>query len=180
MTRFVDLFKKRRVLPMVEPEVEACRFIDKPICPHLSTRYDCAYRHGKGLKAPSYCPLPHVNGKLVSLLLVLLCLAPVPASALEIFWNRNVEPDMDRYHVYLCRTKGCSVDAIGQLWIAEIPQPPESATEVVYGPLPNNIEGAVCVTAMDRSGLNSACSAPLVFSTLPDLPPAAPTGLRSR
>lgn len=112
-----------------------------------------------------------------SLLIILLWVAPV--FALDVFWTRNTEPDMDKYHVYVCRTAGCIADNSGALWIAEVPHP-ASGAEVVYGPLPTNIEGAVCVAAADQVGNLSACSQSVSFSTLPNLPPNPPQGVGVR
>lgn len=111
--------------------------------------------------------------------IIFMLLFPVQVYALDAVWDRNQEPDMAKYHVYVCRSAGCTATADGSLWIAEVAHP-ASGVEVSYGPLPDQTEGAVCVSAMDQSGNNSVCSVSVPFSTLLNLPPAAPANLRLR
>lgn len=123
----------------------------------------------KKLPSGAVAPIP------AFVLFVLLCAAP--AFALDLIWTRNTEPDMKQYHVYLCKSKGCTATDLGALWVAAVPQP--TAGVVPKFTLPANVEGAVALTAENQSGLFSGVSVSLPFSTMPvPVKPAVPSGLK--
>lgn len=112
------------------------------------------------------------------LLAVVWLLCASPAFALELVWTANTEPDMSRYNVYLCKTAGCVATDAGVLWVGEVLH---TSNKPQYTfPLPVGIQGAAVVTAQDLSGNNSLPSNMVTFSTVPNLPPAAPSGLTTR
>lgn len=99
------------------------------------------------------------------------------AFAAELSWNRNTEDDMKQYHVYICKVKGCKASDIGADWMATIPQVPVTQPTVKWT-IPIGIDGGATVTAEDLAGNISAPAVPINFSTVPNLPPAVPSGLQ--
>lgn len=115
----------------------------------------------------------------ISCLFVVL-LFVVPSFAKDLVWTANTEPDLKKYHVYLCKVKGCTATDQGQLWVGEVPHDHTLKPAQYSFPIPSGIEGAAVVTAEDTGGLVSTPSNMVSFSTILNLPPAAPTGLTSR
>lgn len=111
-------------------------------------------------------------------LVVVFLVCASPAFALELFWKANAEPDMLQYNVYMCKVKGCTATDAGALWVGKVNH---TAGILNYTFLiPVNIEGAAVVTAQDIA-LNASVPSNMVsFSTIPNLPPAAPSGLMTR
>lgn len=106
---------------------------------------------------------------------VALGLCSSVAYAGEFSWQANTEPDMKQYHVYACKIKGCIATDLGALHIGSVPHVTGVARFTF--PAPANVEGAAVVTAEDTSGNLSAPSNMVRFSTIPNLPPAAPSDL---
>lgn len=102
-----------------------------------------------------------------------------PVFAAELSWDRNTEDDMKQYHVYICKVKGCKASDIGADWMATIPQVPATQPRVTWT-IPIGIDGGATVTAEDAAGNISDPAVPLNFSTVPNLPPVAPSGLQIR
>lgn len=110
---------------------------------------------------------------------VSILVGAVPAfAATELIWNANVEPDMKMYNVYLCKVKGCTASDAGALWAGKVDHV-AGKTQYTF-PLPVGIEGAAVVTAQDLAGNNSVPSNMVSFTSVPNLPPAAPSGLMTR
>lgn len=97
------------------------------------------------------------------------------AQAATLVWDRNTEADIKQYHVYTCKVQGCAVMDIGANWVATILH---SASTQPMWPIPAGTVGAATVTAEDTSGNISRPAVPVNFSTVQDLPPAAPLNLR--
>lgn len=96
----------------------------------------------------------------------------------ELIWSPNGEPDMSLYNVYMCKVKGCTATDAGPLWVGKVDH---RAGVLSYSfPVPPNIEGAAVITAQDLAQNNSVPSNMVSFSTVPNLPPAAPLGLMFR
>ena len=115
---------------------------------------------------------------LVTLLsLVVGCLTVESAYASELQWNRNTEDDMKQYHVYVCKVRGCTATNIGADWMATVPQVPVTQPTVRWT-IPAGIDGGATVTAEDLSANMSAAAVPVNFTTVPNTPPAGPSGLR--
>lgn len=95
----------------------------------------------------------------------------------ELQWDRNTEEDMKQYHVYICKVKGCVASDIGADWMATIPQVPATQPRVTWT-IPIGIDGGATVTAEDVAGNTSKPAVPINFSTVPNLPPAAPLNLQ--
>ena len=111
-----------------------------------------------------------------SLGIVGVLLFAVPAFAgTELAWKANTEPDMALYNVYVCKVKGCVAIDAGPLWVGQVPHV-AGVSEYTFL-LPVNMEGAAVVTAQDKSNNRSVPSNMVSFSTILDLPPAAPLGL---
>ena len=117
---------------------------------------------------------------IVGVFLLSLLALPAFAASPEFAWSPNVEPDMKNYNVYICKVKGCVASDLGSLWVGSVPHvfvnPPAQYTF----PVPLDIEGAAVITAEDKSGNKSGPSNMVSFSTVPNLPPAAPTTLQVR
>lgn len=84
-----------------------------------------------------------------------------PAFAGTLQWDRNTEADMDHYNVYACLVRACVVlqNAASKLPTAII-QP--AVGIVPSSPLPTG-EGAIAVSAVDRSGNESGLSVSVPF-----------------
>ena len=112
--------------------------------------------------------------------IISLLAVPVFAASPELVWSPNVEPDMKTYNVYMCKVKGCTASDLGAQWVGAIPHvfvnPPAKYTY----PVPLNIEGAAVITAEDQAGNRSGPSNMVSFSTVPNLPPVAPSDLKVR
>lgn len=108
-----------------------------------------------------------------------ILIGAVPAFALDLVWpESNQEPDMSKYHVYMCKIKGCTATNLGALWVGSVPY--VRGTVEYRFPIPANIEGAAVITAEDLTGNGSDPSNMVSFSTVPNLPPVAPSGLMTR
>lgn len=104
------------------------------------------------------------------LLLLVLWLSPLPAFALTAEWERNTEPDMKEYAVYMCETKGCTVSQTPIMQKAVVPHPLQGVKPT--WPVPDNKEGAIAVSARDASGNESPLSNVVPFDSLKPLTPA--------
>lgn len=114
-------------------------------------------------------------GRLLGLTLLGLCLA-VPAHALTLEWDRNAEPDMLEYRIYVCTTPGCKVVISTAARKASVPQVAEG--KIPSWVVPSDLigkPGAVAISARDKSGNQSALSVQLPFD---DEAPAVPTNPR--
>lgn len=99
-----------------------------------------------------------------------------PAHALTLEWDRNSEPDMLEYRIYVCRTADCKVVVSTPARKASVPQVAEG--KVPSWVIPSDLvgkPGAVAIAARDKSGNQSALSVQLPFD---DEAPAVPTNPR--
>lgn len=91
---------------------------------------------------------------------------PVWAATLE--WDRNVEPDMDKYNVRLCFTTGCTVTMATALAGTTLQT---VAGTVPAFTLPNGFEGSAAVSAVDKTGNESGLSVQIPFDAkAPSIP----------
>lgn len=110
-----------------------------------------------------------------------LLLATTVSFAATLEWNRNSESDMKQYNVYICRVAGCVSSDVGQTWVGVVSQPVVGLKPFFV--LPDNVIGAVAVTAENVSGQKSGPSVSLPFTTVPvviPVTPSIPTGLLLR
>lgn len=97
-------------------------------------------------------------------LLCLIALAiPVTASAATFEWDRNTDPDMDRYPVYACFTAGCIVERAVPMHQGTVPHPVEGVKATFTLDLTGK-DGAIAVTAKDHAGNESGLSVSVPFS----------------
>lgn len=109
--------------------------------------------------------------------LIVLCLLGLSSVyAATLVWDRNPEPDMKQYHVYVCKTAGCTETGSGLDWIATVPHP--AVGVIPSHVLPDNVHGGVAVIAENLAGLMSGVSVTLPFTTVQALPPGPPKNLR--
>ena len=102
---------------------------------------------------------------------------PLPAFALTLEWDRNTEPDMKEYRVYLCTPTPCTVVAFNTAGV--VAQPAVGVKPSFT--LPTNVSANVAVLAIDNALNRSPLSVTLTFSTILDTtPPASPTNLLVR
>lgn len=106
------------------------------------------------------------------ILCAVMLAVPVTASAITYVWDRNTEADMASYSFYACTTPGCTPSK-NTTPVGVIPQ-------TAVGVLPtfdyniSSIEGAVAVTAKDKTGNQSGLSVLVPFDRVA---PAAPVNL---
>jgi len=93
-----------------------------------------------------------------------------PVFALTASWDRNTEPDMKEYGVYMCNVKGCTVEKTPAQQVAVVPHPTVAGR--VQWIVPTATEGTLAVTARDTSGNESELSNQVPFDMLA---PKAPT-----
>ncbi|BFU90154.1 MAG: hypothetical protein NTAFB01_13410 [Nitrospira sp.] len=93
-------------------------------------------------------------------------------------WDRNSEPDMQDYLIWVCQTPGCVVAPSSATFKGTVPQTPEGKAPT--WPIPATFvgkPGAVAISARDKSGNRSALSVQLPFDTTA---PAVPTNPRMK
>lgn len=112
--------------------------------------------------------------KIYGLALLFFVALALPAFAKTATWERNTEPDMKHYRVWLCKVKDCVVQRTGSTPYAVVDQTPEGIVPSVE--LPDGIEGQAAVDAGDFTGNYSPLSNKSNFSTVPadTLAPLAP------
>lgn len=94
-----------------------------------------------------------------------------PAFALTATWQKNVEPDMKDYGVYMCFTKGCTVVknlAMFQSYVSHV-----AGVNPSY-PIPPSIEGAMAISARDLSLNESGVTVSVPFDQVGPQVPATP------
>ena len=116
--------------------------------------------------------------KKILLSVLLLVGMATPAFALDLTWSPNAEPDMSLYNVYMCKTKDCTATPSGALWVGSVPHVFVNPPARYKFSIPANLEGSAVITAEDTAKNNSSASNMVSFSTVPNLPPAAPLDLR--
>lgn len=161
--------KSKRKEELLQIAKHSCRFYEAPICPHVSTLYDCPYIGRHGMKVPDYCPQPKREG--ILLLLLCLLLWPVGVWAATAAWQANTEADLAGYHLY--RAVGSCADP-GAFALVNTYEK-TAVNGVIVNP-PN--DGLYChkLTAFDTSSNESLFSNSVEF-TYNVIPPQAPQGL---
>ena len=117
---------------------------------------------------------------IVGVFLLSLFAVPAFAASPELALSPNTELDMKKYNVHMCKVKGCVAVDRADLFVGSVAHvfvnPPAQYTF----PVPPNIEGAAVITAEDQAGNRSGPSNMVSFSTVPNLPPVAPSDLKVR
>lgn len=92
------------------------------------------------------------------------------AQAKTLEWDRNSEPDMKDYQIWICATPNCVVVKSAATLKATVPHTPVG--KVPSWVMPDAIrDGAVAVSARDKSLNETALSVPLSFdSAAPKVP----------
>lgn len=104
-----------------------------------------------------------------------LALGVVSVSAQTLEWDRNSEPDMKDYLIWVCQTPGCTVTMSSATFKGTVPHP--SAGKAPSWPIPATLQGkpgAVAISARDKSGNRSGLSAQLSFDSEAPAAPANP------
>lgn len=107
-----------------------------------------------------------------TLLFIALLSFPVSALAATLEWDRNGESDMASYSVYACFTKDCQ-PMLASGMHQGITQQTAAGTKPTFVMDLSGKEGAVAVTAKDKSGNESGFSVPLPFDKVAPSTPAS-------
>lgn len=96
---------------------------------------------------------------------------PMMGMAQTLSWDKNSEPDMKDYGVYMCFTPGCVVSKTPAMLQGFVTHPTTSF------PMPLAKEGTAGVTARDTASNESPLSVPLPFDLLAPKTPVNPRQL---
>jgi hypothetical protein len=105
----------------------------------------------------------------IFLSIIFCALAVSPAYALTLEWDRNSEPDVKEYGVFMCSVPGCTVVMSPATRIGTVSQPLAGVKPT--WPIAPNTQGVLAVNARDFSQNESGLSVAVFFDAVaPGIP----------